>query len=122
MDPLPKRQPLRCDPVMLDPVAAWRGLPERAQEEIGATAIALIVAMMGLEEIVETGDPKETPKGPEEVARATAFDVAIRETVIWGGALLANTVLAACYDGVVPVPDLRPLGIRQCVGCGCTDN
>lgn len=104
------RPGLRCI-AFLDPVEAWRALPARAQEEIGAAAIAMVVAMGGAATLHGAGDP----------AAAQPYDTAMVEAARWLDALVLVTVLRATF-GLPPVPDLRPLGVQQCTGCGCTEN
>lgn len=99
----------RCEP-FLDPVAAWRALPPRAQEEIGATAIALALAASGTATLEATG----------ETDAARPYDIAAAESLEWLDSLVFVGVLRE-DPALPPVPDLRPLGIQQCTGCGCTD-
>ncbi len=108
--PSPKPARRRCDLVFLDPVAAWRALPPRAQEEIGATAIAAAVAVAGAQLLTDTADGDARP-----------YDTAADEAQQLLDAVVDLHVLR--QSRVVPLlPDLRPLGILQCQGCGCTDS
>jgi hypothetical protein len=109
--PKPKPARLRCDLVFLDPVAAWRALPLRAQEEIGPAAIAMIVALIGDTRLIDVGYT--------EAARPYA--TALHDSLEWLDTQIDHWVLGESAE-VPPVPDLRPLGgIQQCRGCGCTD-
>jgi hypothetical protein len=102
---------LRCDPVFIDPVAAWRSLPMRAKEEIGAAAIALGIASTGV---------YVANRRPENGA-AQPYTTALLEAGDWLEAMVMVTVLGwNVRDRLPPIPDLRPMGIQQCTGCGCT--
>jgi hypothetical protein len=90
----------------LDPVAAWRALPLRAQEEVGAAAIALTIGVIGT-----------------DLTAAQPYLTAMQEAADWLRALIEVAVLGnADVTQPPPVPDLSPFGIRQCTGCGCTDH
>jgi hypothetical protein len=95
----------------LDPLAAWRALPPEVQQQLGAAAIAAEIGDLGEVVAAELGVPEE----------ARPFEIAGTEA----GALMFQLVTVFVLGGedtmLPPRPDLRPLGIRQCRVCGCTD-
>ena len=98
-------------PQTFDPLALWRGLHPAAQERLGALAIAHEVATQG-SMLAETAD-----------AAYWRFEHAVDET----GGEIEDLIVEALPDafgaeGAPRHPDLNVLGIRQCAGCGCTDN
>jgi len=99
-------------PAMIDPLAAWRALPPAMQQRIGGAAVALAVATFGIYLAEEDADP---------VAHAAHYAAAAEAQVILEAAVIA-AVLDGCDDAPPPWVDLRPLGVRQCTGCGCTDD
>ena len=96
----------------LDPVAVWRALAPRAQEEIGSAAVALAVGMIG-SDVAEEGCDSDASR---------PYDTVALESTMWLQAMVGVTVLRNDLDSLPPLPDLRVFGIQQCVGCGCTDN
>lgn len=88
----------------LDPVAAWKRLDPRVQEQLGAAAIAFGIGNIG----VATA---------EDVGR---WDAASTEAGLLIDALAQLHVLLR--NGMPDGVDLKPLGIQQCRECGCTDN
>jgi hypothetical protein len=108
----------------LDPLAAWDALDPAMQRQIGAAAIAEAAGAMAMA-VLGVGDAAQAVELSFEEA-ADLYDQSLP---------YANAVTASCErlavlvqsclgygDGALPpVPDLRPLGIRQCRSCGCTD-
>lgn len=97
---------------VLDPLTAWLALPPDVQQLIGATAIAITVGALGVDLAVERGDP---------AAHRSRY-AASEEAQSLLRALVAINVLDGDDTVLPPRPDLRPLGIRQCRECGCTDD
>ena len=96
----------------LDPLAAWRALPLEVRERIGASAIAAAVANLGASIAIELADPiaHRHHRTAESEALSLIFE------------LVSINVLDGDDTVLPPRPALRPLGIRQCRICGCTDN
>jgi hypothetical protein len=97
--------------VAFDPVAAWLALPADVQQQIGAAAIAAEIGVLGAAVAVELGVP-ELARSRENIgleARSFMFELIVIHLLDGNDAALP------------PRPDLRPLGIRQCRACGCTD-
>jgi hypothetical protein len=108
-----QQKPVYRLPPTLDPVAAWGALSTRVQEEIGATAIAVFTASIALSAVE-----------PAIAAEYRSIWLgAATEAITQGGALIEASVLGEWPRALVPpLPDLRPLGIRQCATCGATDD
>jgi hypothetical protein len=96
----------------LDPFAAWRALPPDVQQRLGAAAVAVAVANLGLNIAIELADPAA------HRPRVAAFSESL--SLIYE--LVTINLLAGDDTTMPPRPDLRPLGIRQCRDCGCTDD
>jgi len=105
-------RPRPHNPGTLDPVVAWDAIPPAVQRLIGAASVAATVADLGVKIASDTGDG---------VASAPRY-----AAVIEALSLIADLVTIHVLDGedmaLPPRPDLRPLGIRQCRACGCTDD
>jgi hypothetical protein len=95
-----------------DPLAAWRSLPPEIRERIGAAAIAAAVCNLGAHIAIEQADP--IAHGHFHVAEGEALSLIFE--------LVNINVLGGDDTTLPPRPDLRPLGIRQCRVCGCTDD
>ena len=91
----------------LDPVRAWRLLHPKLKEQLGAAAVALGVADLGI-----------SMARHDEVA--DAFDAVSVEAGLLISAIAREHVLH--HDILPDGIDLGPLGIQQCRVCGCTDN
>jgi hypothetical protein len=96
----------------IDPLAAWRALPPAMQEQLGAAVVAFGVATLGTYLAEEDADP---------VAHAAHYAAAAEAMAVIEVAVVAG-VLGGCDGAPPPWVDLRPLGVRQCTGCGCTDD
>ena len=96
---------------MIDPLAAWHALPPELQQHIGAAAIAIAVGDIGVTIAIEQADPRS--HGPFQNASTEALGV-LHD-------LVAIHVLGGDVSELPPLPDLRPLDVRQCRACGCTD-
>jgi hypothetical protein len=96
----------------LDPLAVWNALPPYVQQRLGAAAVAAAVANLGAYIAIEQTDPEA------HRPRVAAFSESL--------SLIYELVTINALDGddttMPPRPDLRPLDIRQCRGCGCTDD
>ncbi len=96
----------------LDPLAAWRALPPDIQERLGATAVALGVAALGVCVALEHGDPAAHNRCVATRSEALSL--------LYGSVTIH--VLSGDDVAMPPFAELRPLGIRQCVSCGCTED
>lgn len=96
----------------LDPLAAWNTLAPEIQQRIGAAAIAVAVGSLGLNIALEQADPEA--HRPHYIAYSEALSLIYE--------LVTGTILRGDDETLPPRPDLRPLGIRQCGACGCTDD
>ena len=96
----------------LDPLAVWNALPPYVQQRLGAAAVAAAVANLGAYIAIEQTDPEA------HRPRVAAFSASL--------SLIYELVTINALDGddttMPPRPDLRPLDIRQCRSCGCTDD
>ncbi len=99
-------------PDLLDPLAAWLALPPDVQQRIGGAAVAAAVSNLGAYIAIEQADPVA------HRPRVAAFSESL--------SLIYELVTINVLDGddttMPPRPDLRPLDIRQCRDCGCTDD
>jgi hypothetical protein len=86
----------------IDPVAAWKRLHPKVQEQLGAAAVAVGLGDLG----AALSDASER------------FDAVAAEA---GGLIAALVEQHIAPDGPPDGIDLAPLGIRQCRECGCTD-
>ncbi len=96
----------------LDPLAVWNALPAYVQQRLGAAAVAAAVANLGAYIAIEQTDPEA------HRPRAAAFSASL--SLIYE--LVIINVLAGDDTTMPPRPELRSLDIRQCRGCGCTDD
>jgi hypothetical protein len=102
---------------LMDLRLAWEALTPEVQAQVGMAAIAI-----GLSRLATMVEPHEL------VAWQTAaqaennyfFDVAEFEALSHIGILVEAMVLAGDI-GRLRAPSLAALGVRQCTGCGCTD-
>jgi len=96
----------------IDPVVAWRSLSIEARDAIGAAAIAATVGVLGADIAMERADifAYRPRRSASEEAQSLLR------------ALVNINVLEGDDTDLPPRPDLRPLGIRQCRTCGCTDD
>jgi hypothetical protein len=97
--------------VPFDPVAAWQSLSPEARDAIGAASIAAAVADVGHSIMMYSDD----------LAGARPYIAAGLESRRLVAELVIINVLGGEETTLPPRPDLRPLGIRQCRACGCTD-
>ena len=107
---MPVALPFATHNGMLNPLAAWRALPPQIQQLIGAAAIAIAVGDIGATIAIEQAEPRS--RGPFQTAATEALGV-LHD-------LVAIHVLGGDISELPPLPDLRPLDIRQCRACGCT--
>jgi hypothetical protein len=96
----------------LDPLAVWLSLPPEVRERIGAAAIATAVANLGSNVAEEIADP----------IAYRYYHTAESEALSLIFELVNINVLSGDDTTLPPRPDLRPLGVRQCRACGCTDD
>ena len=96
-----------------DPMQAWRGLPPETQELIGALAIANEVAFLATDQAIDA----DAAYWLHERTHSAAGD-ALADLIADN---LPDEIFAASSDYPLR-PDLNTCGVRQCTGCGCTDN
>lgn len=110
-------QPAETLPHALDLRKAWDALAPHHQATLGMAAIAI-----GLAHLVTMIEEHELPAW-ETAASAhhgNAFDAGEIESRSLTGIVVEANVLGGDIGRLRP-PSLGALGVRQCTGCGCTD-
>nr|WP_294550065.1 hypothetical protein [uncultured Rhodopila sp.] len=101
----------------LDLRKAWDALTPEIQAEFGMAAIAI-----GFAHLVTMIEEHEVPAWQiaAEAEHTSFFDAALLEGASRAGVLVEAKVLGGDI-AQLRAPSLAALGIRQCTGCGCTD-
>jgi hypothetical protein len=115
--------PEPATPDRLDPLAARDALDPGIQRRIGAAAIALTVAIVAIEGLMSGNGTQLIELSVQEASNFHKQSLRYAKAVAASSGRLmelAGTCLGYGNGKLPPVPDLRPLGIRQCRSCGCT--
>lgn len=98
---------------MLDLRQAWDSLAPDVRAQLGMAAIA--IGARHLATMIEAHEMEVSP-----ARHSNAFDAGDIEAVSLAGVLVEAKVLRGDVARLRP-PGLVALGVRQCAGCGCTD-